>query len=92
MSRKGTAGRRLAPRFVTEVTARLRAGRLLLFCYTDNQVCKRYEHNQELEQFRICNHSHHPLPNLSEGEKLPSAKRDQPLPLLAVPSSVYHIF
>ena len=58
---KGAAGRRLAPHSVTEVTACLEAGRLLLVFCLKKQAYDTDDHKTELEQLRVCKHKHHPL-------------------------------
>ena len=69
--RKGAAGRRSAPHWITEVTACLEAGRLLLFAvmYLNEQAANTDDNQTELEQLRICQHGH---PSFLEGKEAPS--------------------
>ena len=57
---KGATGRRLAPYWITEVTAGREAGRLLLFMSLYEKADNANDQNTDLNQIRVCNHCQPP--------------------------------
>ena len=61
-----------------EVTALGHEGRLLLFCYLNNQTRQADKYKTKLEQFIVCDHIDHPL-SLDQGREVsPLGFRGQP--------------
>ena len=68
---KGATGRRLAPYWITEVTAGREAGRLLLFMSLYEKADNANDQNTDLNQIRVCNHCQPPFRKVRGTKKRP---------------------
>lgn len=72
---KGATGRRLAPYWITEVTAGREAGRLLLFISLYEKADNANDQNTDLNQIRVCNHCQPPFRKIRGAKKRPLTKQ-----------------
>ena len=90
--RPGVTSWRVSLKFRYEVTARLEAGRLLLFIGRNYEADNTYDNQCVLEQFTVCYHWTAPLSKVRGARSCPLWRGHPPTVSLAVPRKQYHSF